>query len=274
MSTTSTTHGAREHARAQAGAQAETQKTIPASAATDLPQGVAAESVVWDETIPGGGYAARILKRGTRLRLTNLKGDGCIHLLVYNADRTFERLNIADTVKVQWNAYPAAGSLLLSDMGRVLMSIASDDCGKHDAFCGASTSWSNQRKYGAGAGDPDFPNARDRFVSALLKFGMGKRDICPSLTLFKGVKIEDDGSVTYLQGSFKPGDAVELIAEMNVLVVMANCPHPLDPRKEYVVTPVRATAWRGEPTGRNDALWKSTPEIERAYLNTEDYFLA
>ena len=160
MTDTSTTHAAREHARAQAAqARPETWQTIPATAAVDLPEGVRTADVLWDETIPAGGYAARELRRGATLRLTNLQGDGCIQFLVYNAERPIERLNIADTVKVQWQAYPAQGALLLSDMGRALMSLRADTCGRHDAFCGASSAWSNARHYGPTAGKGLLPPA-------------------------------------------------------------------------------------------------------------------
>ena len=54
---------------------------------------------------------------------------------------------MADTVKIQWNAYLDKGKLLLSDMGRVLMSFVEDTCGQHDTFCGASNEKSNARKY-------------------------------------------------------------------------------------------------------------------------------
>ncbi len=176
----STPDKSRDHARAQAGTLVRAMPTIPASGASDLPAGVEAGNVVWDETIAGGEYCARILNRGTRLRLTNLDGDGCINLLVYNADHPIERLNVADTSKVQWNAYLGKGNLLLSDMGRVLMSIVEDTCGQHDTFCGASNEKSNARKYGTGATYGACPNARDRFLLALAKFGLARKDIPPT----------------------------------------------------------------------------------------------
>jgi len=58
MSTTSDTTGARAHARAMAGTRVDAMPTIPATAATDLPPGVAAADVVWDETIAAGAGAA------------------------------------------------------------------------------------------------------------------------------------------------------------------------------------------------------------------------
>jgi hypothetical protein len=273
MSGTATTHGAREHARSQAGKKADTQQTIPASATENPPDGVKVSDVVWDETVGSGGYAARILKRGTVMRMTDLRGDGSIGLLCFNADRPIERLNVADTVKVQWNAYLGKGRLLLSDMGRVLMSIDEDTCGQHDTFCGCSTQKSNEARYGRTDGENYRRNARDNFLVAIMKYGLGKKDIPANVNFFKGVKVESDGTPTFNPNSSKPGDFVQLRAEMNVLVVVANCPHRIDPRPDYTVTPVRLTAWRGEPTRPGDALFTSTPEAERAFLNNEDFYL-
>jgi uncharacterized protein YcgI (DUF1989 family) len=54
--------------------------------------------------------------------------------------------------------------------------------------------------------------------------------------------------------------------------VLANCPHVLDPRPGYTVTPVRATAWRGAPAAPDDPIRNATPEGLRAFLNVEDYY--
>jgi urea carboxylase-associated protein 2 len=255
-----------------AGTRVEAMPTVPATLATDLPDGVAADSVVWDETIAAGGYAARILTRGTRLRLTDVHGDGAVAMLVFNAERTVERLNVADTVKVQWNAYLGAGRLLLSDMGRVMLSVIADDTKGHDAFCGASNQASNARKYGDGFNHGAHPNARDRFVIALAKYGMNRRDIHPCINWFKPVTIAADGAIELDTGPHPAGQSITLRAEMDVIVVLANCPHVRDPRPDYAVTPVRATAWRGPITAQDDPIRLATPEGLRAFENVEDYY--
>lgn len=264
---------ARDHARSQDGSTVRAKPTIPASTAKDLPAGVTPGDVIWDERLAGGEYCARILQRGTRMRLTNVDGDGCVNLLLFNADAPIERLNVADTVKVQWNAYLSTGSLLLSDMGRALMSITTDTCGQHDTFCGASTARSNARKYGSGENYSPHPNARDRFLLALAKHGLGKKDIPANINFFKGVKVEEDGSLTFNTASSAPGQYLELRAEMKVLAVVVNAPHVLDPRKEYTCTDVRVTAWRGAITPEGDPIRNATPESLRAFQNVEDYYL-
>jgi len=266
-SSTADPYAAQAHARAMAGTRVEAMPTLPAAAPD------ASGQVVWEETIAPGGYASRRIARGTRLRLIDLKGDSCASMLVFNAENPLERLNVADTLKVQWNGYLGAGKLVLSDMGRVMLSILEDNAGTHDAFCGASNEASNARHYGDGKNYGAHPNARDRFMLGVAKHGLGRKDVHPCINWFKGVKIAEDGAILPECGPFAPGRRIVLRAEMELIVVVANCPHVLDPRTQWSVTPLRATAWRGEVTAADDPLRTATPEGLRAFLNTEDYYL-
>lgn len=272
MTGTADPFAARDHARAMDGIVVETMPIVPAGSGADRPPGVAAEDMLWEETIAGGGYASKELHRGARLRLIDLRGDGCVSMLVFNAERPVERLNVADTIKVQWNAYLGAGRVLLSDMGRALMSIVEDGARTHDAFCGASNETSNARKYGSGGNWSAHPNARDRLLLGAAKFGLGRKDVHPCVNWFKGVRIGPDGATELEYGPFTPGRSLTLRAEMHVIVVLANCPHVLDPRRHYTSTPVRISAWRGPPTPQDDPIRTAAPESLRAFLNVEEYF--
>ncbi|MBB4858945.1 urea carboxylase-associated protein 2 [Novosphingobium chloroacetimidivorans] len=262
---------ARDHARAMAGTKVDAMPVLP-PVAEDLPQGVSSDDLLWEETVAPGGYATRRLARGSRLRLIDVEGDACASLLVFNAEMPAERLNVADTVKVQWNAYLGAGKLLLSDMGRVLMTLMEDGAGTHDAFSGTSNAATNEAKYGEGRNSGAYPNGRDRFLLGAAKHGLLRRDVHPCVNLFKGTRIEEDGTITPVVGPFEPGREVVLRAEMDVIVVLANCPHVLDPRQDYTVTPLRVTAWRGPITPLDDPARNATPEGLRAFENAEDYF--
>jgi urea carboxylase-associated protein 2 len=227
--------------------------------------------MLWEETIGAGGYAAKELHRGARLRLVDLRGDACTSMLVFNSERPIERLNVADTMKVQWNAYLQTGSLLLSDMGRPLMSLLSDDAGTHDGFCGPSNEHT-PRAYGDTGAWGRHPNARGRLLLGVAKFGLGRKDVHPCVNWFKGVRIAPDGSTILDPGPFPPGRSVVLRAEMNIIVVLANCPHVLDQRPTYEAGPVRISAWRGPITPPDDPIRNASPESERAFLNVEEYF--
>lgn len=262
---------ARDHARAQGNTRVETMPLLP-PVADDLPAGVAADDLVWEETIAPGGYTSRRLARGTRLRLIDTAGDACAALNIFNAEMPTERLNVADTVKVQWNAYLGAGKVLLSDMGRALMSILHDDAGTHDTFCGTSNAASNARKYGEGRNSGAYPNGRDRLILGAAKHGLTRRDVHPCINLFKGTKIAEGGGIMPEVGPFAPGRAMILRAEMELVVVIANCPHVLDPRDGWNAAPLRLTAWRGPVTPPDDPVRNAAPETTRAFLNVEDYF--
>ena len=254
MSTTSSTHGAREHARAQAGRRVGSQPTLPAAATADPPPGVAPADLLWEETLGDGAYTSHRMPRGARLRLLDVVGDGCVTLMLHAAGGTAERLNVADTVKVQWDAYPGPWSLLLSDMGRAMATLEEDSSARHDTFCGAG------------------PGARPKLVLAMAKHGLGRRDLPPAITLLVGVRIEPDGAVTLLADR-APGAHVTLRAEVDLMVSLVNAPHRLDDRPGHACSPVRLTAWQGPPTAPGDALRNATPERLRAFENTEDALL-
>ncbi len=267
---TATTDQARAHARAQAGARAEAMPTVPARNWPDPPHGVDPGLLVWAETIPAGGYSSKTLARGTKLRLRDLHGDACAHLLLYNAKGSWERLNVADTVKVPWQAYLGDGHPLLSDQGRVLATIVEDTSARHDALCGTTTLAANDARYGDGSPEGPSPAGRELQILAAAKHGLSPRDIPPSLSFFQGVRVDGDGRL-HFEGSAGAGATVELRLEMAVIVIVANAPHPLDPREAYTASTLELLAWRGSPTGPHDELWSSTPELERALLNTADY---
>jgi len=250
----------------------EAMPTVPARAWPDPPDGVAPERLVWAETVAGGGYTSKVLARGTRLRLTDLAGDACAHVLLYNADQPWERLNVADTVKVPWQAYLGAGHPLLSDQGRALATIVQDSSGCHDALCGTSTRRRNGERYGDGAPQSATPAGRELLLLAGLKHGLDARDIGPSVSFFQGVRVDPaDGSLRFIGAQTPAPTHVDLRCELPLVVLVANVPHPLDPRDAYTATTLEILAWRERPTAPGDALWASTPELERALLNAADY---
>lgn len=261
-STTSTAYSARDHARAQEGARADAMPLIPPP-----------DGLLWAETVAGGTCTHKALARGTELRLADPTGDACAHLLLFVDGRPWERLNTADTVKVQWQAYLGAGHLLLSDQGRVLASLIGDTSGRHDTLCGTSTAARNTARYGDGSPQGGSPAGRELFILAAAKHGLEPRDLPPSVSFFQGVRAEPDGALEFT-GSAGPGTAVTLRAEQPLTVLLANVPHPLDPRPAYTCGPLEVRARRGAPTTPGDPLWDATPEGRRAFENTAEHLAA
>lgn len=271
---TATTAGARAHAREQHGRTVDTMRYVPAASApahllAGLPDGA---SPTWAESLAFGRYTTLPLARGTRIRLTDTAGDACVHALLYRTGTMHERLTVADTVKVPWQAYPTTGHPLLSDAGRLMATIVADSSARHDALTGATTLEGNTAKYGAGTAHSASPAARELLTLGALKNGLGPRDVAPSLSLFKGTAVDPAGSITFT-GSAGAGAAVELLLQMDAVLVLANTAHPLDPRADFTGTAVDIVAWHapqdlaaleaGTLTG------PLSPEHRQALHNTE-----
>jgi uncharacterized protein len=231
---------------------------------------------ILEEAVPGGAATSCVLGRHQRLRLTDVEGGANAAMLLFNRDHLLERYNMPDTLKAQHTAFVTRGHVLYSDMGRILCSIVEDDCGWHDTVCGLSDEDSVREKYGErryGENRNAFHrNARDGLLVELGKWGLGARDLVPNLNLFSKVVADAQGTLAFAAGHARAGASVMLRAEMNVLVVLAACQHPLDPNPEYRPAPLRLEVLRSDPPGPDDLCRRSRPENERGFANTERVF--
>ena len=232
--------------------------------------------VLWRETIPPGAYWTRVIPRGATLRVVDVTGAGAVSLLAFNAAEPSERYNQPDTTKVQNMIFLTAGHLLLSDLGRVLLSITADTDGNHETLAGGSTTATVEAKYGAGAyldlRNDRYTNDRDNFIAALGRHGLDKRDIVPNVNLFSRVEIDDGGALRWVPGVTRPGASVDLRAELDVLVALSVTPHVLDPGRTWQPGPVEVTVRQSEPPATDDLCRTRTPEAVRAFDNTDAYW--
>ena len=240
----------------------------PIASVTVNPIAIPKDAIRVEEAIPGGWYWTHRIERGHTLRIEGEAGAEGVSVLMWNAHETSERLNPADTVKVQWTTRIGLGKLLLSDMGRVLASITADSSGLHDCIAGGSTPESNARKYGDTSGHR---NTRDNFLLAAAKLGLGPRDVGPCITFFAGVATDETGRFVW-KGGPAGKHHVDLRAEMNLLVALSNCPHPIAPSRRFEAPPVRAVIWRSPPPAASDFCRTASEEAVRAFENTDASF--
>jgi uncharacterized protein len=218
------------------------------------------------ETIPGGWYWTAHLGRGEALRLLNSSGNPGVTFFSWNAKDPSERYNSADTVKVQWTSEIRKGRVLLSDMGRVLLSIIEDSCCAHDTIIGGSTPASNLRKYG----DAGLRSTRENFILAAGKHGLGPRDIAPAITFFAPIAF-DGNRAFWRDRVVQKGDFVDLRAELDLIVVVSNCPHPLAPDTSFDPGPVDVMIYRAPKPSEDDLCRTATAEATRAFENNAVY---
>jgi urea carboxylase-associated protein 2 len=213
------------------------------------------------ETIPGGWYWSTSLKAGDTIRITQDNGPSAVSMIAWSAADTSERLNLPDTVKVQWTTAIAKGRVLFTDMGRVLFSVTEAASTAHDGLVGGSTAASNAAKY-----PDDTRNTRDNFILVAGKLGLDRRDIPSAMTFFAPVRVDTDGKFAWREDLRVPGDYVDLRAEMDLIVALSNCPHPLDPSSAYAPNPVTVTRFR-LPIAADDLCRAATAEAVRGFEN-------
>lgn len=237
---------------------------------------IAPDLPLWEEYLVGGAHFSGILRRGHTLRITDELGAANVSALFYNADEKLERYNMADTLKAQHTAYLTTGNVCYSDMGRVLCSITSDTCGWHDTLGGVSNAALVERKYGASRFQEHrnhyYKNGYDGLLNELGKYGLGVRDLASNINFFSKVTVDDTGKLSFHTEHSKPGAAIDLRFEMNTLVVLSACQHPLDPAPHYQPRPSKLTAWRTGPASANDLCRNRCPENLRGFINTEQLY--
>lgn len=233
--------------------------------------------VLWDEIVPGGSNWSHVLKRGTALRLTDVEGEANVSAIFLNFEIPAERYNFADTLKAQHTARLTRGHVLMTDMGRVLCSIVEDTVGWHDPIGGHSSAATIRARYGEKRYQEHrnsfYRNARDLFLIDLEKHGLTPESLMAGVNFFSRVDVDAEGRMSFHPGNSKPGGQVVLRAEMNTLVILNTCPHPLNPAPEYPRKPVHLSIERAAPPGPDDYCRNFRPENGRAFTLTERYFL-
>lgn len=231
---------------------------------------------LYQKTIIGGGMWSQTISRGKTLRLTDLEGGANVSLLLYNAAEPLERYNMPDTLKGQHTFQLTAGHCLHSDMGRVFCSIVRDTAGWHDTVCGCTDAALVEKKYGTktfqDVRNAFTRNARENFLIELGKHGLGLRDLVPNVNLFSKVVADDEGRLTYVPDASSAGAEIDLRFEMDTLVVLTCCQHPLDPFPHYAPKPVSLSVFPSDPVSANDPCRTSCPQNENAFRNTAEYY--
>lgn len=250
------------YAALKAAGQAEGTFEARRDAAPRLAAALPADSIRFTDTIPGGRYWHGLVRAGEVLRVENPAGNAGVPLMLWSAADPSERLNPPDTVKVQWTAAIGRGRVFLSDMGRAMASVVDGPEGGIDCIAGFSSAASNRAR----SDDPALPNARDHFLRAAAKHGLGKRDIGPAVTLFAPLTVSGDGALAFDETADRTG-RFDIRAEMDLIAVAANCPHPLSASLPDASGPIAITIWEADPAGTDDLCRTATSEAVRAFQN-------
>ena len=207
---------------------------------SNLYQGAAS----YQKVIPAGGYWLHRVNYGQTFRIMDLEGNQAADTLFFNANDPSERYSATDTIREQGNVYLTLGSVLRSDLNRPMLTITADTVGRHDTLGGACAAESNSVRYALEK--KSMHSCRDSYLLAIAEnphFGLTKRDISHNINFFMNVPVTSDGGLTFADGLSAPGKYVEMIANMDVLVLISNCPQLNNPCNAYNPTPIEVLIW-------------------------------
>jgi urea carboxylase-associated protein 1 len=195
---------------------------------------------VLDEIVPPGRPWGGVVKRGEILRLVDLEGSQAVDFLCFDAADRDDRYCAMNTIKVQGRAYVEKGTVLYSDKGAALLTVAEDSYGRHDTIYGCCSEANNFLRYGVRGTHSCYAN----FLEILGRFGLDRRAIVGNVNFFMAVPIAPDGTAGVAPGASRPGDFVDLRAERDVLAVLSNCPQMLNPCNGFNPTPIHVRVFR------------------------------
>ena len=213
-----------------------------------LESGLSPAHAVLDQVCAAGEPWMGRVAKGQVFRITDLEGNQAVDTLFYNAADISERYSLTHTIQAQGGLYLGVGTQIMSSEARPMLTIVADTCGRHDTLGGACACESNTVRY---ALEKRYMHScRDNFLMALANdaasvapTGLTKRDIVSNINFFMNVPVTPTGKLTFEDGISAPGKYVEMRAEMDVIVLVSNCPQLNNPCNGYNPTPVRFLVW-------------------------------
>jgi uncharacterized protein YcgI (DUF1989 family) len=172
--------------------------------------------------VPAREGRAVVVRAGETLRIIDVAGAQVADLVAFAESDEGEWLSSGRSFDYNQSLRPKTGYVLYSNRGQAMAHIVSDDVGRHDWLYMPCSREMFRRQYEV----DDSANCLDNLVAALRPWGVGADRIPTPLNLFMRVDIATDGGLTVLPPASRPGDAVALCAEMDLVVAVSACSAP------------------------------------------------
>jgi hypothetical protein len=233
------------------------------------------KDLIYEDTLPGGTHWSMVMRKGTTLRLIDVDGGANVGMLFYNPMNKLERYNAPDTLKCQHTFKLTKGHCLYSDMGHVFCSITDDSVGWHDTVGGNLSTTKMQALWG----EKNYQDNRNdwnvsgerAFMVEMAKYELSGRDMAANLNLFSQVKTDAEGNMQYIAENSQAGDHIDLRFEMDTLVILHTCPHPMSTAADYPKKPVTYQIRQSAPVTADDLCMNHCDENQRGFENNRIY---
>lgn len=170
---------------------------------------------------PQSGTGFR-LSRGETLVVIDPMGEQVADLMAFAADEPAEWLSSGRTFDYNETIYLTSGHKLYSNRSRVMFTLLRDDVGRHDFLLTPCSPETFELLYPPGTAE-GHPSCFGNLVAAFAPFGIQPDQIPTTLNIFMNVLVDASGRLHIGPPVSRPGQRLELRAEMDLIVGLTAC---------------------------------------------------
>lgn len=195
--------------------------------------------IVSEKTIPAREYHALSVKKGQILRLIDVEGQQVPDLIAFNLN-DFEEGISCYAMKLVFHERERNLHNIYSQKCNKMFTVIEDKAGMH-LLGGYCNDYYNYARYGK----KGTRNCRDNFIMAIAPYGLTGKDFNQDncISFFMNVIQEPEGKTQILEPITKPGDYIDLKAEMDCLVAISACPQELNACNAFKPTPIKVVVY-------------------------------
>jgi uncharacterized protein YcgI (DUF1989 family) len=172
------------------------------------------------QIIPAGTAVGFRIERGALLKIIDPEGGQSGDLAAFSADGS-ERLSSGRTFDYGGKIYVSTGDVLWSDRSNPLLTIVTDQVGRHDLLYAPCSLEMYRRQYGVTG---YHANCHDNLCSALREAGIQPNPLVSTLNFFMDANVAPDGTLSFAPPRSRAGDSMVLRAEMDLVIALSACP--------------------------------------------------
>jgi uncharacterized protein YcgI (DUF1989 family) len=196
-----------------------------------------------EKVIPAREYSSLILHRGEILRVIDLEGKQVADLVALSSIDKDEKLSCIYSNLLNGTWKLTQGHTLYSNRARSMFSIMEDKVGLHYSGGGFCSEEINFIRFKV----RNTRNCADNLALAFKSHGIQREDFnfdC-CFNIFMNLTFQPDGSMKLQEPLSKPGDYIDLKAEMDCILAISNCPQDRNPCNGFNPTPLQIIVFSG-----------------------------
>ncbi len=162
------------------------------------------------------------LGRGQVLRVIDPEGEQVSDVVAFSAADTSERLSSGRSIDYNNTVYLTTGHVLYSNRSNPMFTILEDTVGKHDFLLTPCSPETFEILYEGHEGGYH-PSCFENLATNLRRFGIAGDDIPTTFNAFMNVDVRASGELEIEPPLSRPGDFLDLRAEMDLVVGVTAC---------------------------------------------------